>query len=212
MTYSLISLSDDHLEATSPYFLEGAILAANFVTQPLAPEQWLAALFGDDFATSIKNQVEQHIHQQYAQLKGNDYSLLTLVAGEDSQEKLADLAEGFMQVWSIVEAQWVETPISDGTRRMLQALLTCFMLAIDETQTQQQMREAGIEQPPALLDLVDQLDLMVSEVAMAADAAMVGAQAQSINPYKNIGRNDLCVCGSGKKFKQCCGQTASARE
>ncbi len=25
-----------------------------------------------------------------------------------------------------------------------------------------------------------------------------------INPYRNIGRNDPCPCGSGKKFKKCC--------
>lgn len=27
-----------------------------------------------------------------------------------------------------------------------------------------------------------------------------------VNPYKNIGRNDPCPCGSGKKFKKCCGR------
>jgi Protein of unknown function (DUF1186)/SEC-C motif len=26
----------------------------------------------------------------------------------------------------------------------------------------------------------------------------------AINPYKNVGRNDPCPCGSGKKFKKCC--------
>ncbi len=26
------------------------------------------------------------------------------------------------------------------------------------------------------------------------------------NPYRNIGRNDPCPCGSGKKFKKCCGK------
>ena len=26
--------------------------------------------------------------------------------------------------------------------------------------------------------------------------------------YKNIGRNDLCPCGSGKKYKKCCLGTA----
>ena len=25
------------------------------------------------------------------------------------------------------------------------------------------------------------------------------------NPYRNVGRNDPCPCGSGKKFKVCCG-------
>lgn len=27
-----------------------------------------------------------------------------------------------------------------------------------------------------------------------------------VNPYKDIGRNDPCPCGSGKKFKRCCGK------
>lgn len=27
---------------------------------------------------------------------------------------------------------------------------------------------------------------------------------QFINPFKNTGRNDLCPCSSGKKFKKCC--------
>jgi hypothetical protein len=26
------------------------------------------------------------------------------------------------------------------------------------------------------------------------------------NPYRHVGRNDPCPCGSGKKFKRCCGQ------
>jgi hypothetical protein len=27
---------------------------------------------------------------------------------------------------------------------------------------------------------------------------------QRVNPFRNVGRNDLCPCGSGKKFKKCC--------
>jgi hypothetical protein len=26
----------------------------------------------------------------------------------------------------------------------------------------------------------------------------------AINPFRNVGRNDPCPCGSGKKFKKCC--------
>ena len=26
----------------------------------------------------------------------------------------------------------------------------------------------------------------------------------AVNPFKNVGRNDPCPCGSGKKFKKCC--------
>jgi hypothetical protein len=29
-------------------------------------------------------------------------------------------------------------------------------------------------------------------------------QTQSVNPYRDVGRNDPCPCGSGKKYKKCC--------
>ncbi len=31
-----------------------------------------------------------------------------------------------------------------------------------------------------------------------------------VNPYRDVGRNDPCPCGSGKKFKKCCLQVAAA--
>ena len=111
-------------------------------------------------------------------------------------------------VWPTVEEQWQSVTVADGTLRMLQALLTTLMLGIDEEQTQQQMVAAGLENPPALADLIDQIDLMISEVAMAADEAMLGNKSQSVNPFKDIGRNDPCPCESGKKFKQCCGKNS----
>ena len=46
--------------------------------------------------------------------------------------------------------------------------------------------------------------------------AELGAQLQSdpalssyhpfLNTLKDVGRNDPCPCGSGKKFKKCCGR------
>jgi uncharacterized protein YecA (UPF0149 family) len=30
------------------------------------------------------------------------------------------------------------------------------------------------------------------------------SHTQKIREYKKIGRNDLCPCGSGKKYKNCC--------
>ncbi|MBX3500616.1 MAG: SEC-C domain-containing protein [Alphaproteobacteria bacterium] len=27
------------------------------------------------------------------------------------------------------------------------------------------------------------------------------------NPYRHVGRNDLCPCGSGQKFKRCHGKS-----
>lgn len=34
-----------------------------------------------------------------------------------------------------------------------------------------------------------------------------GTMPETQNPVKKISRNDLCVCGSEKKFKKCCGKS-----
>ena len=204
MKYQLASLAQTSHQESS-MFVEGVVLAANMATKALQPETWLADVFGES-SDELNKVIVGQINHQYSFLKCNEYSLLDLTQGEEQQAQLAEFAQGFMTLWPTIETQWLETNISDGTMRMLQALLTTFMLAIDQEQTQAQMKEAGIETPPALADFIDQLDLMINEVALAADESLVGAKGQSVNPYKEIGRNDPCNCGSGKKFKQCCGK------
>ncbi|PQJ59119.1 prepilin peptidase [Vibrio jasicida] len=202
MQYTLIEKGEVQLDESS-LFIEGAVLAANLTTKPLAPETWLEPLLGEGFK-AIQPAVEEQIHKQHNYILRNEYSILELT--DSNTEQLADFSEGFMSVWSTIEEQWQEVTLNDGLERMLQALLTTMMLAIDEEQTQQQMRDAGIETQPAFADFVDQLDLMINEVALGADELMVGKKSKSLNPFKGVGRNDMCPCESGKKFKQCCGK------
>ncbi|HGY9584614.1 TPA: SEC-C metal-binding domain-containing protein [Vibrio harveyi] len=202
MQYTLIEKGEVQFDESS-LFLEGAVLAANLTTKPLAPETWLEPLLGEGFK-ALQPVIEEQIHKQHNYILRNEYSILALT--NDDSDQLADFAEGFMFVWSMIEEQWHDVVLNDGLERMLQALLTTMMLAIDEEQTQQQMRDAGIETPPALMDFIDQLDLMINEVALGADELMVGKKSKSLNPFKDVGRNDPCPCDSGKKFKQCCGK------
>ncbi|EKO3868084.1 SEC-C domain-containing protein [Vibrio harveyi] len=202
MQYTLIEKGEVQFDESS-LFLEGAVLAANLTTKPLAPETWLEPLLGEGFK-ALQPVIEEQIHKQHNYILRNEYSILALT--NDDSDQLADFAEGFMPVWSMIEEQWHDVVLNDGLERMLQALLTTMMLAIDEEQTQQQMRDAGIETPPALMDFIDQLDLMINEVALGADELMVGKKSKSLNPFKDVGRNDPCPCDSGKKFKQCCGK------
>lgn len=204
MTYQLLSLPESISDITPP-FIEGAILASNLATKPLDPEEWLA-IVAPEAGKELVRLVTEQINRQHNLIQRSEYLLTDVLAEGDFNEQFADFAEGFMMVWPTVEEQWQSVTVADGTLRMLQALLTTLMLAIDEEQTQQQMVAAGLKNPPSLTDLVGQVDLMISEVAMAADEAMLGNKSQSVNPFKGIGRNDLCPCESGKKFKQCCGK------
>ena len=196
----LIKLPES-IELISPIFVEGAILAANLTTKPLDPDSWAEELFAQQWP-DLKNDVVERVNQQYLSLKANAYSVLPFTKGED---ELADFAEGFLAIWPVVEPGWQEASLNDGTLRMLSALLTTFSLAVDEEQTHAQMREAGMEDLPQLADLKPQLDLMINEAALAADELLQGNKSQTVNPFKEVGRNDPCPCGSGKKFKKCCG-------
>ncbi|OEF07253.1 SEC-C metal-binding domain-containing protein [Vibrio crassostreae] len=206
MTYQLLSLPESITDIT-PQFMEGAILASNLATKPLDPEEWLA-IVAPEAGKELVTTVTEQINRQHNLIQRNEYLLTDVLVEGDFNEQFADFSEGFMMVWPTVEEQWQSVTVADGTLRMLQALLTTLMLAIDEEQTQQQMIAAGLTNPPSLADLVGQVDLMISEVAMAADEAMLGNKSQSVNPFKDIGRNDLCPCESGKKFKQCCGKSS----
>ncbi|MEZ8729138.1 YecA family protein [Vibrio splendidus] len=206
MTYQLLSLPESITDIT-PQFIEGSILASNLATKPLDPEEWLA-IVAPETGKELVTIVTEQINRQHNLIQRSEYLLTDVLFDGDFNEQFADFAEGFMMVWPTVEEQWQSVTVADGTLRMLQALLTTLMLGIDEEQTQQQMVAAGLENPPALADLIDQIDLMISEVAMAADEAMLGNKSQSVNPFKDIGRNDPCPCESGKKFKQCCGKNS----
>ncbi len=211
---NLFSLPTDWT-GMSAFFIEGALLAANANPKPMEPEQWLPVLITggvEELTTSFpeeaKNALLVHFEQQYRDFQLGQYCLPTQLQYTTEQgitEALSEFAEGFLTVWPYIAPAWDECVMNDGTARMLSALLTTFMLLVDEQGTLQEMEEAHISPLPDPNSLYSQLDVMLTEVIMAADAFQQGEKAQAFNPYKNVGRNDPCVCGSGKKFKQCCG-------
>lgn len=114
-----------HFCSVSPLFIEGSILAANFATQPLDPKQWLSELFPDN-VDELEPLVTAQINAQYQQLKANQFALLSLLSqhAESREKGLTEFAQGFMSLWPMIEPQWQTSSHSDGSLRMLQALLT----------------------------------------------------------------------------------------
>ena len=52
------------------------------------------------------------------------------------------------------------------------------------------------------------LDDPVAALAWTAETS----ERPVVNPFKNVGRNDPCPCGSGKKYKKCCLNAAPAAQ
>ncbi|WP_038179528.1 YecA family protein [Vibrio rhizosphaerae] len=201
MTDSLLNVTELPTDE-SPLFLEGALLAANMACQPLVAHEWMSRLM-TELTDTAEQALTAHYQQQYSALLSDQYHVDDFLDVTD-RHALAEFASGFMTVWPLLESHWQHVSVSDGTQRMLQALLTSLMLAVDEAETRQQMKDAGIDAPPYLAEMIEHLDIMIHEVACAADEQQSGARAHRVNPYKMVGRNDSCPCGSGKKFKQCC--------
>ncbi|MGE5329687.1 MAG: preprotein translocase subunit SecA [Deltaproteobacteria bacterium] len=49
-------------------------------------------------------------------------------------------------------------------------------------------------------------ELHREQVAKPVEASMPGVGATVVRKKEKVGRNDPCICGSGKKYKKCCGQ------
>ena len=45
---------------------------------------------------------------------------------------------------------------------------------------------------------------MLSDIQGEDPETWALAAPPAINPYRDVGRNDPCPCGSGRKFKKCC--------
>lgn len=73
--------------------------------------------------------------------------------------------------------------------------------------------ESNVFKPGAVMDLVSnaQIDKDTQSIEDAAVKAhqvntprYIGKTKTIVREYEKIGRNDLCPCGSGKKYKNCC--------
>ncbi len=212
---SLITCSENW-SAMPAAFIEGALLAANANPKPLDADVWLPLMWtaGVEDAPAILPEDEKqalllHFQQQYNAFQRGEYVLPSEVqwtAETGVTEDIQYFAEGFLTVWPYIADSWENVTVQAGTARMLSGLLMSLMLILDESGTLDEMKEAEVLPLPVPSDLYAQIPMMLTEVIMAADEHLQGAQAQQVNPYKAVGRNDLCVCGSGKKFKHCCGR------
>ncbi|MCE0496200.1 SEC-C metal-binding domain-containing protein [Vibrio salinus] len=202
MTYHPEHFMNSDLPVSAAY-AEGVLLAVNLACQPIEKSQWQSLLTEEETGEFDALFVGQFQKQYQAMLSG-DYHLDSVIDVRTGQ--LEEWAGGFLSAWSFVEPTWQEVIPDDGTQRLLQAIITLCFLITDREATIEQMKAAGIDDVPDTDWFIGNIDMMIHELVQFADSQLLGQGAQRVNPYKSVGRNDLCPCQSGKKFKNCCGQ------
>jgi uncharacterized protein YecA (UPF0149 family) len=94
----------------------------------------------------------------------------------------------------------MKTAVSDPDHRRLDALrVTPFGDTIEELSTWSGFSEEAMSDEEDY-ELATDADLL----AMAEAESGFSLIKPAVNPLRDVGRNDPCPCGSGKKFKRCC--------
>ena len=211
-------LPDDGMILSS---LDGYLTALAVGPKTLAPSQWLPPVFSES---------EPHIPQFESAKEGEE--LLTLIMrrlngiiagltsepaelqpiftvgtyGDDPREYLdAEVwAHGFWSGMQLCWEDWQPLLESEKGQKLVRAirLLGAPEVAEEEeelTSTPPQREALGEEIPAAVMD-------MYFYWLPYRRAAFEGTMTETyVRANPKLGRNDPCPCGSGKKFKKCCG-------
>lgn len=126
------------------------------------------------------------------------------VTNEDGIEAVVPWAAGFM----MGAAQWPdEATDSEEAQKALIPIAARMAAEGDELEADAAaVYEAAKKECPPAKDLGEALYQMVESVFRFKSLNVPNEPVRREAP--RVGRNDPCPCGSGKKFKQCCGRKA----
>ena len=199
-----LGCDDFVLEAMSLPRLDGFLTALVIGPEPVPAAEYLSEIWGAEFDPPAFEDAEQEAFVTGLVLRhGNTiatrvehgYPVRPLLLPHVLADDAAEWAQGFMLGMTMRERAWQKL-IRDPQGAPLIGPIAC--LAGDP-------EEAGTETLLAaeiVADVVEQLPELVAGIAAFWRAGRGGPAPGRAG---KTGRNDPCPCGSGKKFKQCCG-------
>ena len=195
---------------------------AGLVTCPemIAPSVWLPEIWGPGGAPEFKDLSEMQEMLDLIMAHYNRVASLLMMQGEyfpvmDEDRRNGDILwefwiMGFAAAMRLRPDAWAAISCS-GNARAIKALrqmeeLACIATAFSEGKRP----KAGklIRQAPSLIPgLVEYLNHFAKSQSPGLPSGFPLAANITTAPFSapSVGRNDPCPCGSGKKFKKCCG-------
>ncbi len=191
------------LESMSVPRLDGFMTALVIGPDPVPPAEYLPEIWGtslddppfedaeqEEFVTAL---LERHWNTIATRVE-QGYPVRPPLLDDALSDDASEWANGFMLGMAIRERGWQKL-IRDPQGAALVGPIACLAASAEDTD------EAELS-PEAVADIVAQLPELVAGIA-----AFWRARKAAPAPQRALktGRNDVCPCGSGKKFKQCCG-------
>jgi len=228
----LLRESDDEIPQWE--FCEGFLVALVCMRREVPPEEYWPVLLGDDFrpmqhmefvwrwrrrwqeiARALDAPVElledeRTYHPEALDVRGGILSL----PAEERVESDLDQLPAYAQVWALgfmyaVESwpeDW-EPPRDPDAAEMLDAALEDIVALTEGDTGEPAVSMLSEEGPPSVSN--ERLDTLAAGIWAVYSLRQVwrslGPRVAPVRKAPEPGRNDPCPCGSGKKYKKCCG-------
>ncbi|MEN6585707.1 MAG: UPF0149 family protein [Sulfuricella sp.] len=205
-------------EAMTLDILQGFLCAALSGPETIPPSVWMPLALGESPEYESAAQAEEvaslimKFHDAIASaLSGGEDFDLFLYGAEDNPEQLdyAAWCEGYVYGAQIGEANWFEAAgefAPDLSEKMEVFFLLSGMLKEDAEKNREPWLSSK-EEAKALAKAEEEFPATIHDIYRFWQA-----QGNTPAPVRRespkLGRNDPCSCGSGKKFKQCCGKSS----
>ncbi len=190
-------------------YLTGIIVGPDFI----APGEWLLAIWGGEapqFADAVQAQavlgaIMGRYNEIVRQIEADTLEPILLRFAETGSVIAADWAYGFAQSIALHPNQWTKMVKSEAGLLLLPVMMLCEAdeifdeLGVDADEENQTIEEAIEVLPATVLAIAEYLRMSASQRT---------SFVAGIRSVRKTGRNDPCPCGSGKKFKKCCGAYA----
>jgi uncharacterized protein len=193
--------------------LDGYLVGVIVCPEAIDADEWLPPVWGEEgddplfedereaewYAALI---VEHHAAILRALGKGQGHYAPFLEIDTPRGEVLWELwIEGFDAAVQLRSDSWAALAESDlpDVAEAFAGLMTLVQIARDESSLERDVIDALTEDAPRLIPI------WVTTLYAAVRARYAAPTAADIVPTAKVGRNDPCPCGSGRKYKKCCG-------
>jgi uncharacterized protein len=209
--------------------LQGFLFAVVSAPELIQPSEWMPLVFGDaepEYARldeaqrvmaellTLYNSVNASVSAETAALPEDCVFRENVLANLDAEAPIGQWSRGFMRGHQWLEELWESYVPNELDEEFAAMLLTLSFFAspdIAEAFRKETAPDRSLEalattiQPIFPKALAEYAHLGRSIAAILAEGA---ATERTPRRHAKTGRNDPCPCGSGRKYKKCCGVSA----
>lgn len=204
--------------------LHGLLFGIAITPEPVMPSEWLPCIFEEESALKDDEELKLcvgHMLEVYNRMirDSNKEKLAFPFPYEKLSEAEYSLIEGWAyglflglslrpHIWGMSEEFDGDKDITDDLQEVIDScgVITAIALPHEREQLFEPMPGFPAKTPEELEEMLySMLPLAVKNLQIYGEKLRKASPV--MNPYaEKIGRNELCPCGSGKKYKKCCGK------